>query len=793
LDRTPPSADIIIGAPQFRQYPFNWLNVTNATSFTINAADTVSGLEFIWYMIDSDFFIGSNFDLDGYENGTYTITYGALDRVGNNNSKTPFIINLDLLPPETQIQIGDPSHRNSDLDYWNVTKSTRFDLFPSDEHSGVLLTWYRIDGVYYESPYTDHIEFNLATVVIDGLHTITWGSSDNLSHSESTNTLLVNLDTKSPKTDIYPGDPKYRENAEDVWNITEGTPFTLFSNDTGSGVNKTWYTINGNYFEGSIFNLSGYDQRYYTITWGGLDNLGNAESGNSMIVYLTKSAPDTSIQIQGDSHRAFLEDTFNVTVDTNFLLTASDIPQGVDYTWYTIDGSYFEGTEFDLNGLEEGMHTIIWGSVDNFGISESSKTMMIFLDTEPPKVILNIQEPKYRSSVSDNWIVNPDTQFEIISSDNYSGVDFDWYKINNLYKKGSIFDLSGYSEGTYTISWGSEDNLGHSQEEIQLTVDLDSSPPIISIQIGEPSLTIDDTVYVTSETEISFSYSDSGVNQTMVYYSIDGTIFIVYVEPFSVPFGTTTIIYGGEDILGNEADYATFDLIVDITDTDSDGTYDLEDDDDDDDGLLDILEDKNQNGVVDSGETDPKDPDTDNDGYNDKFDTHPLDKTQFDGSNGSFGIIFIIIFVVVIVLFLVFFLFQRQKMSESEGLNFQASAPAAEHVDFAQEGPTVLIPPPPPVEAVEVNEVGTVPPEFPPPPPPPPPPEDEGGESKTDDHEETEFEPEDEEEVEFESHEEETEFEPEDEEEVEFKSHEDEEMEFEPEDGEDEVEFESDE
>ena len=41
----------------------------------------------------------------------------------------------------------------------------------------------------------------------------------------------------------------------------------------------------------------------------------------------------------------------------------------------------------------------------------------------------------------------------------------------------------------------------------------------------------------------------------------------------------------------------------------------VEDPDDDNDGLTDIEEDANGNGTLDAGETNPLDPDTDDDGY----------------------------------------------------------------------------------------------------------------------------------------------------------------------------------
>lgn len=66
--------------------------------------------------------------------------------------------------------------------------------------------------------------------------------------------------------------------------------------------------------------------------------------------------------------------------------------------------------------------------------------------------------------------------------------------------------------------------------------------------------------------------------------------------------------------------------LIDVcTDTDVDGVCDSIDTDDDNDGLLDTQEDKNNNGKVDTGETNPKKADTDGDGYIDSQDDCPLD------------------------------------------------------------------------------------------------------------------------------------------------------------------------
>jgi hypothetical protein len=77
------------------------------------------------------------------------------------------------------------------------------------------------------------------------------------------------------------------------------------------------------------------------------------------------------------------------------------------------------------------------------------------------------------------------------------------------------------------------------------------------------------------------------------------------------------------------------------TDIDGDGTADCNDPDDDNDGLSDDIEDANDNSVVDAGETDPLDADSDDDNLSDgdevnTYGTNPLD-ADTDGDGFSDG------------------------------------------------------------------------------------------------------------------------------------------------------------
>ncbi|MEE9152307.1 MAG: CARDB domain-containing protein, partial [Thermoplasmata archaeon] len=133
-----------------------------------------------------------------------------------------------------------------------------------------------------------------------------------------------------------------------------------------------------------------------------------------------------------------------------------------------------------------------------------------------------------------------------------------------------------------------------------------------------------------------------------------------------------------DDGIGNEADpdddNDNYNDAVDAfpydptewVDTDSDGIGNNADTDDDDDGLLDTEEDLNGNGIFDSGETDPLNPDTDGDGVNDREDYDPLDPNVTEEPKEQSSIPWVLIallvpIVIIVVVFAALFIFRKRK------------------------------------------------------------------------------------------------------------------------------------
>jgi parallel beta-helix repeat protein len=143
------------------------------------------------------------------------------------------------------------------------------------------------------------------------------------------------------------------------------------------------------------------------------------------------------------------------------------------------------------------------------------------------------------------------------------------------------------------------------------------------------------------------------------------------------------------NIIGEGA-HSTEILAIPFVDTDGDNQPDHEDNDDDNDGILDTEEDKNGNGVVDTGETDPLDADSDDDGHNDKVDVFPLDSSKWEEEEPeSSFLIWIILLIIIIVVVLVLFLATRKKGEPKDEV-----PPAKEEKEL----------PPPPGAKLEMEE-----------------------------------------------------------------------------------------
>ncbi|UCE72816.1 MAG: hypothetical protein JSV56_07210, partial [Methanomassiliicoccales archaeon] len=227
-DTQAPDTTLTVGTPKYGSSP---TYVNSSTEFNLTASDgSGSGVDSIWYKIDSGSWTLYTGNFTVPTSGAHTIYYNSTDNLGQEETTKSFDIFVDNSLPDTTLTVGEPKYSSSPT---YVNSSTEFNLTASDgTGSGVDSIWYKIDSGSW-TLYTGNF-----TVPTSGAHTIYYNSSDNLEQEETTKSFDIFVDNSLPDTTLTVGEPKYSSSPTYVNSSTE---FNLTASDgTGSGVAYTW-------------------------------------------------------------------------------------------------------------------------------------------------------------------------------------------------------------------------------------------------------------------------------------------------------------------------------------------------------------------------------------------------------------------------------------------------------------------------------------------------------------------------------------------------------------------------
>jgi len=189
------------------------------------------------------------------------------------------------------------------------------------------------------------------------------------------------------------------------------------------------------------------------------------------------------------------------------------------------------------------------------------------LDTENPVTIHTLSG----TMGGDDWYVS-DVVVTLSASDNTSGVDSTWYKIDAGYWQFYVAPFTLSDDGEYTVYYRSIDNAGNQESIKSVDLKIDKTSPETEHEfdgvIGEDGWFVSNvTVTLTAEDNIAFvlraamNEETSGVNYTM--YKLDDDEWAIYEDPFVVTEnGEYTLYYYSVDYAGNEEDVNEVDFKI---------------------------------------------------------------------------------------------------------------------------------------------------------------------------------------------------------------------------------------
>jgi len=372
VDVTAPTTDLWVGSPNYTENGI--LYVSSGTPLVLDSSDSESGLDepsSYQYGIDTAEFWLSGSLIESMWPGPHTLYYRAVDRVGNAEAVHALQVFGDDVAPETTLSISGP-HVGSSPTY--VTPSTTFNLTATDGGAGVGATFYRLDGA---GPYAYSGNFSIAA---GGLHTLDYYSTDRLGNIEHRPIALVEVDGQGPETAPAMLGPSYQTGTTTY--VTSSTAMMLASSDARSGLDRVYYKIDDGAWiqQSSPFSFSGPGN--HTLSFYGVDILGNVESAKVMEIFVDDGPPETMISVFGLAVEygglTYMDDLASVS------LQASDNGSGILFVKYRLDGGSWNVYGHPIVLTTPGTHVLEFHATDNLGLVEPSQLFMAVVDTSPP-------------------------------------------------------------------------------------------------------------------------------------------------------------------------------------------------------------------------------------------------------------------------------------------------------------------------------------------------------------------------------------------------------------------------
>lgn len=326
-------------------------------------------------------------DEDGYApTGAYTVTFYAQNLVtGENGPQHEETFIIDITPPTTTLLFDGTYYIPADREDVVYILPSTIMTFTADDGkdyegaSGVKLIKYKIDDGHWKI-YEDGDEI---TIDEPGEHTLYYYAKDWIDNSGDVIIKTVVVDATAPQTNIGFNGEIFDDGEKVV--ITPETSVYLTSIDSGAGVSKIYYIVDGTQKEyTSPFELTPGE---HVIGYYAEDNLGNGELISYSTVVVDNIAPIISVEKPHEKYiyiggREILPLFGNSQIDVvvigavSIKASAEDASTVVKMELYIDGEKQFEENGANLNWQWDRtafwMHTIEIRAYDYFGHSSST-------------------------------------------------------------------------------------------------------------------------------------------------------------------------------------------------------------------------------------------------------------------------------------------------------------------------------------------------------------------------------------------------------------------------------------
>ncbi|NLG16291.1 MAG: hypothetical protein GX556_03040 [Fibrobacter sp.] len=247
-----------------------------------------------------------------------------------------------------------------------------------------------------------------------------------------------------------------------------------------------------------------------------------------------------------------------------FEIECNDKHSGVEAVYLSINNSGYKRLNGKMALTEEKLYEISYFGADKVGNISNPQQDRFAVDLTAPVSVVAIEKAEK------DLILTRSEMISINSSDNLSGVKEILFRFDNdinfsVYKKG--IPLRKLNDGKHTLFFYSTDNVDNAEEIKSLSFSIDDNPPEPEmVYSGDFFALTDKAKFISPRTLVKVEAKDNMSEVTQIEYSIDGTNFKDYTQPFALHTmeGKRSVSVRAKDIKGNISQIIRTYVIMDV-------------------------------------------------------------------------------------------------------------------------------------------------------------------------------------------------------------------------------------
>jgi len=251
-------------------------------------------------------------------------------------------------------------------------------------------------------------------------------------------------------------------------------------------------------------------------------------------VYADGKPPYTQI-ILTDPNKKYIAGRLLCGKDLDVSFKSSDAMSGVKDIYYSINGKDYQIYDTVIKIDKEGDYIVKYFAVDYVGNAEKTREKSFTVDFTPPQT-KSIVTGIFLAKES---IVSPNTKIYLETKDNIAGVKITYYRIDSMpwrvYQSRTTIPLSYLDDGEHVLQFYSIDNVNNKEPVQSFAFYLDKTAPICIADVLGDKFVVDGKVYFSGRTKMKLTSVDNKSGVKAVMYSVDGSEFKPYKDPFYLP------------------------------------------------------------------------------------------------------------------------------------------------------------------------------------------------------------------------------------------------------------------